>query len=57
MSKKIAKARVALELSHELLVAIDGLKSQLGMRSRGDVVERILHEVFFGISDESELES
>ena len=53
VTKEKAKARVALELSYELLLAIDGMKGQLGLRTRGEVVERLLHEVFFG--DEEEL--
>ncbi len=39
------KRRISLELSEELLSWIDGLKGQLGLRSRGDLVERLLQEV------------
>ena len=39
------KRRISLELSEELLEWIDGLKGQLGLRSRGATVERLLQEV------------
>ena len=39
------KRRISLELSEELLDWIDGLKGQLGLRSRGATVERLLQEV------------
>jgi len=39
------KRRISLELSEELLTWIDSLKGQLGLRSRGDLVERLLQEV------------
>ena len=39
------KRRISLELSGELLTWIDSLKGQLGLRSRGDLVERLLQEV------------
>ena len=46
------KVRVALELSHELISAIDGLKDQIGVRKRGEVVEHLLNDMFFGDTDE-----
>lgn len=39
------KRRITLELSEELLQAIDAAKAQLGFRSRGPAVEQLLREV------------
>ena len=39
------KRRITLELSEDLLSRIDGLKSQLGFRSRGPLVEQLLREL------------
>ena len=39
------KRRITLELSEELLAAIDAAKTQLGFRSRGPAVEQLLREV------------
>ena len=39
------KRRITLELSEELLGLIDGMKSQMGFRSRGPMVEQLLREV------------
>lgn len=39
------KRRITLELSEDLLSSIDGLKSQLGFRSRGPLVEQLLREL------------
>jgi hypothetical protein len=39
------KRRITLELSEDLLTRIDGLKSQLGFRSRGPLVEQLLREL------------
>jgi hypothetical protein len=39
------KRRITLELSEELLTAIDAAKTQLGFRSRGPAVEQLLREV------------
>ena len=39
------KRRITLELSEDLLTRIDGLKSQLGFRSRGRIVEQLLREL------------
>ena len=46
------KRRVAVELSEKTLVAIDELKGQLGLRTRGELIERLLQEVFFGPTEE-----
>ena len=46
------RRRVAIELSEKTLVAIDDLKGQLGLRTRGELVERILEEVLFGPTEE-----
>ena len=39
------KRRITLELSEELLGLIDGMKSRMGFRSRGPMVEQLLREV------------
>ena len=51
------KRRISLELSEELLTWIDSLKGQLGLRSRGDLVERLLQEVRGGQDTDTESES
>lgn len=51
MTSESDMRRVAIELTPELLLAIDGLKSRLGLRTRGEVVRRLLNEVFFGGED------
>lgn len=40
------RRRFSLELPLELLEKIDGLKAEWGLRSRGDIVERLLQELF-----------
>jgi len=40
------KRRITLELSEDLLGWIDGLKSQMGFRNRGRIVEQLLRELF-----------
>ena len=40
------RRRFSLELPVELLQKIDGLKAELGLRSRGDLVERLLEDLF-----------
>ena len=40
------RRRFSLELPVELLEKIDGLKAEWGLRSRGDIVERLLQELF-----------
>ena len=37
---------VIVELDCELLKAIDGIREEWGIRSRADIIERILREVF-----------
>ena len=37
------RRRFSLELPVELLGKIDALKAEWGLRSRGDIVERLLH--------------
>ena len=44
--------RVAIELSEKTLVAIDDLKQHLGLRTRAELVERLLQEVLFGPTEE-----
>ena len=39
------KRRISLELSEEMLLWLDELKSQMGFRSRGGLVEHLLSEV------------
>jgi len=39
------RRRLSLELPVELIEKIDLLKSELGLRSRGDIVERLLQEI------------
>lgn len=51
------RRRFSLELPVELLEKIDGLKAEWGLRSRGDIVERLLQELFTPSADgEAELE-
>jgi hypothetical protein len=40
------KRRFTLQLSHERLAQIDALKKEWGMRNRGDVLERLLEDLF-----------
>lgn len=54
------KRRITLELSEELLQAIDAAKAQLGFRSRGPAVEQLLREVLDtqeGDDDSTDLEA
>ena len=39
------KRRITLDLSEDLLTWLDSLKSQLGMRSRGAILEQLLREI------------
>jgi hypothetical protein len=48
------KRRITLELSEELLKAIDAAKAQLGFRSRGPAVEQLLREVLETHDDEED---
>ncbi len=38
-------ARVSLELSREIIEAIDKLRAEWGLRTRGAIVERLLFEL------------
>ena len=49
------KRRITLELSEELLAAIDAAKTQLGFRSRGPAVEQLLREVLDPQDEDGEL--
>jgi hypothetical protein len=50
------KRRITLELSEELLTAIDGVKAQLGFRGRGPAVEQLLRELLNPDEDEEQLQ-
>ncbi|MCP9833153.1 MULTISPECIES: J domain-containing protein [unclassified Cyanobium] len=41
-----AKQRISLDLTRELVSHLDGLRREWGIRSRGDVLERLLHDLF-----------
>ena len=47
-----ARRRITLELSLEKLTHIDALKKEWGLRNRGDVLERLLGELFANVEDE-----
>ena len=48
------RRRISLELSAELLDWIDGLKAEWGLRSRGDILERVLEQLVHGSPDGEE---
>jgi len=48
------KRRITLELSGDLLRWIDGLKSQMGFRNRGLIVEQLLRELVPDLGDDSD---
>ena len=48
------KRRITLELSEELLDWIDGLKSQMGFRNRGLIVEQLLRELVPDLDDDDD---
>jgi hypothetical protein len=48
------KRRITLELSGELLRWIDGLKSQMGFRNRGLIVEQLLRELVPDLGDDAD---
>ncbi len=50
-----AKQRISLDLPRELVAHLDGLRREWGIRSRGDVLERLLDDLF-GSSEEEEEE-
>ena len=39
------RARVTLELSRDIIEAIDNFRTEWGLRSRGAIVERLLQEL------------
>jgi hypothetical protein len=41
-----ARQRISLDLNRELVTHIDGLRREWGLRSRGDVLERLLDDLF-----------
>lgn len=41
-----ARQRISLDLSRELVAHLDGLRREWGLRSRGDVLERLLDDLF-----------
>ena len=45
---------VIVELNCELLKAIDSIREEWGIRSRADIIERILHEVLTPDLNESQ---
>jgi metal-responsive CopG/Arc/MetJ family transcriptional regulator len=51
------KRRITLELSEDLLRWIDGLKSQMGFRNRGLIVEQLLRELVPDLDDEQAVEA
>ncbi len=52
-----SRRRISLELSAELLAWIDGFKAEWGLRSRGDILERVLEELVHGSPGEGEGDS
>jgi hypothetical protein len=50
-----ARRRITLELSLEKLSHIDALKREWGLRNRGDVLERLLGELFAAAEEEDAL--
>lgn len=48
------KRRITLELSGDLLRWIDGLKSQMGFRNRGLIVEQLLRELVPDLGDDTD---
>ncbi|MEY3544135.1 MAG: hypothetical protein RLZZ247_292, partial [Cyanobacteriota bacterium] len=48
------KRRITLELSGDLLRWIDGLKSQMGFRNRGLIVEQLLRELVPDLGDDAD---
>lgn len=50
------KQRITLRLSQARVACLDALKKEWGMRNRGDVLERLLEEIFAGSDAEIEAE-
>jgi hypothetical protein len=48
------RRRISLELSADLLAWIDGFKAEWGLRSRGDILERVLEQLVHGGPDSEE---
>ena len=48
------RRRISLELSADLLAWIDGFKAEWGLRSRGDILERVLEQLVHGGPDGEE---
>jgi len=46
------RARVSLEISREIIEALDKLRAEWGLRSRGAIAERILQEVLLANEEE-----
>ena len=46
------RRRISLELSEELLIWMDSFKAEWGLRSRGDILERLLEQLLPGEPDE-----
>ena len=46
------RARVSLELSRDIIEILDRFRAEWGLKSRGAIVERLLHELFQGIEVE-----
>ncbi len=51
------RRRISLELSEELLAWMDGFKAEWGLRSRGDILERLLEQFVHGAGGEEEGET
>jgi hypothetical protein len=49
-----ARQRISLDLNRELVAHIDGLRREWGLRSRGDVLERLLDDLFGTDEDEDD---
>ena len=45
--------RLTLDLPVSVLIWIDGIKTEMGLRSRGVVVSELLKELAFGTDDEA----
>ena len=51
------RRRISLELSQELLDWMDGFKAEWGLRSRGDILERLLEQIVHGDANDEEGEA
>jgi hypothetical protein len=49
---EFGRVRVSLEISREIIEALDKLRAEWGLRSRGAIVERILQEVLLANEEE-----